>query len=80
MMIVEVPHSGVHWAEPVDISADEIIEGFEDGTIGMSSDHVNGISVGFADGSTHFISGSLSGEGVKALSTKAANDPFPTDS
>ena len=76
-MIVEVPSSGRHWAEPVDISADELIKQFEEGTIGETSDHLHGISFGFADGSVHFINESISPEVLKALTTKAGQEVIP---
>ena len=77
IMIVEVPSSGRHWAEPVDISADELIEQFEEGTISQAGNHPGGINVGFADGSGRFLSGSMSSDGVKAITTKNANDQVP---
>ena len=74
IMIVEVPSSGRHWAEPVDISADEIVKQFEEGTIGETSDHIHGISFGFANGSVHFIRDDIPTETLKALTTKNGNE------
>ncbi len=56
VMVVEVVNSGVHWAEPRDLSVDEALEGLKTGRgLRISSAHPGGICVLFADGAYHIL-------------------------
>jgi hypothetical protein len=51
VMLVEVVNSGVHWAEPRDLTVDEALEGLKTGKgVRISTAHSQFISVLFADG------------------------------
>jgi prepilin-type processing-associated H-X9-DG protein len=51
VMAVEVVDSGVHWAEPRDLTMDEALEGLKTGKgLRISSAHPGGINILFADG------------------------------
>jgi prepilin-type processing-associated H-X9-DG protein len=52
VVLVETVDSGVHWAEPFCISADQLLENMKNGEgARISSRHVQGVNVLFADGS-----------------------------
>jgi hypothetical protein len=51
VMLVEVANSGVHWAEPRDLTVDEALERMKTGNgLGISSSHPAIINILFADG------------------------------
>ena len=51
VMVIEVVNSGVHWAEPRDLTVEEAIEGLKTGKgLRISTAHPSVISVLFADG------------------------------
>jgi prepilin-type processing-associated H-X9-DG protein len=51
VMAIEVANSGVHWAEPRDLTVEEAIEGLKTGKgLRISTAHSNRINVLFADG------------------------------
>jgi hypothetical protein len=54
--VVEVVDSGVHWAEPRDLTVDEALEGLKTGKgLRISSAHPNVINVLFANGSVRAL-------------------------
>ncbi|MGA2797664.1 MAG: DUF1559 domain-containing protein [Thermoguttaceae bacterium] len=51
VLLVEVANSGVHWAEPRDITVDEALNRMKTGKgLGISSGHPSAINILFADG------------------------------
>ena len=55
-MAVEAVDSGVHWAEPRDLTVDEALEGLKTGKgLRISSAHPNCINILFADGSVRTL-------------------------
>ena len=55
-MAVEVVNSGVHWAEPRDLTVDEALEGLKTGKgLRISSAHPDCINILFADGSVRTL-------------------------
>ena len=56
VMLVEVANSGVHWAEPRDLTVDEALEGLQTGKgLRISAAHPFSINVLFADGTVHSL-------------------------
>jgi hypothetical protein len=55
IMLVETTASGINWAEPRDLDAKTITFGINDGSQGISGNHVRGCHILMADGSTHRI-------------------------
>ncbi|MGD0517053.1 MAG: DUF1559 domain-containing protein [Thermoguttaceae bacterium] len=56
VMVVEVVNSGVHWAEPRDITVDEALERMKTGKgLRISSPHPGGINLLFADGAVRTL-------------------------
>jgi prepilin-type processing-associated H-X9-DG protein len=75
IMIVEVAGSGIHWAEPRDLKADEIGYRTNDPDApGISSRHRGGAHVLFCDGSVWLLKDSLDPTTVKALTTIAGGE------
>ena len=56
VMAVEVVNSGVHWAEPCDLTVDEALERMKTGKgLRISTNHPSKINVLFADSSVHSL-------------------------
>ena len=56
VMAVEVVNSGVHWAEPRDLTVDEALEGLKTGKgLRISTAHPGCINILFADGSVRTL-------------------------
>jgi len=56
VMLVEVANSGVHWAEPRDLTVDEALDRMRSGTgLGISSGHPGIINVLFANGAVRLV-------------------------
>ena len=56
VMVVEVVNSGVHWAEPRDLTVDEALEGLQTGKgLRISTAHPFSINVLFADDTVHSL-------------------------
>jgi prepilin-type processing-associated H-X9-DG protein len=57
VMLLEIANSGMHWAEPCDISVDKALERMKTGKgLGISSGHPSVINILFADGSVRCLS------------------------
>jgi prepilin-type processing-associated H-X9-DG protein len=57
VMAIEVANSGVHWAEPRDLTVDEALERMKTGKgLGISSGHPNVVNILFADGTVRDMS------------------------
>jgi hypothetical protein len=73
IMVVEVTGANVHWAEPYDLGPQALtaaINSAADGTA-ISSVHVGGAHVVFADASVHFVADNVPPATVQALITKS---------
>jgi prepilin-type processing-associated H-X9-DG protein len=73
--LVEVANSGIHWMEPRDLemsSFDPTINSTSGRSI--SSNHVGGANVAFADGSVRCLSPHTSPEVLKAMLTTDVSD------
>jgi Protein of unknown function (DUF1559) len=66
LLLVEAQNPGVHWTEPKDL---DISEGVTPGPGGLSSWHVRGFHATTADGSTRYISESISPQTLQGLLT-----------
>jgi len=70
IMLVEVTGTGVHWAEPRDLNAEEIDFSINrDSGAGIGSPHPAVINVLFCDGTVRSLAKSTDPEKMKALST-----------
>ena len=68
IMIVEVTGSGIRWAEPRDLSVEEIRRGINDKSgKWISSHHPGGVNVAFCDGSVRFLSATIDRETLRRL-------------
>ena len=75
IMVVEVANSGINWAEPRDLDAEQISYRINDQTAaGISSDHPGGACVVMCDGSVHFLDNSTDPEVIKGMSTIAGGE------
>jgi hypothetical protein len=73
ILIVEVPNSGIAWAEPRDITIDELIDRLDKG----QSAHLHGFNVALCDGSIQLLPVDIDRETLRRLAT--ANDGNPVD-
>lgn len=82
MMIVEVPESGIHWAEPRDLDARQISFEVNSGPYGqeMGSFHPGGAVYATADGKTYFLPELTPPEYVEALTTINGGEAITPDS
>lgn len=75
LLVVESANAGVHWMEPRDLDAGQMtftVNG--PGGSEISSNHPGGAEAVFADGATRFISGSVSPQVLRALTTPAGGE------
>lgn len=73
--VVEIADSGIHWAEPRDLKADEMSYRINDpDQPSISSHHHGGAHAVFVDGSYQFLEDSTDPETVKALTTIAGGE------
>jgi prepilin-type processing-associated H-X9-DG protein len=75
LLVVEVANSGIHWMEPRDLHVLQMAPTINAKSgQGISSRHIGGAQVLFADGHVRFITDSLSGADLRALLTAHAGD------
>ena len=74
IMVVEVTGLGIQWAEPRDLEADKITFGINDGTGGISSNHIGGACVLNADGSVHFLSETTAPQAIQSMVNLSGED------
>ena len=78
IMLVETADSGIGWAEPRDLSADDLSMQINDGSgEGIRSYHPGGVNASFCDGSVHFLSDSLDREALRRMINR--KDGMPVD-
>jgi len=71
IIVVEIANSDIHWTEPRDLNFDEMSFKINDKTKpSISSHHVHGAMVLYADGSVHFLDESADPEELKKLLTE----------
>lgn len=75
VVIAEIADSDIFWAEPRDLSLDEMSLQINDKSQpSISSHHLHGAMVLFADGSVKFLDESTTPEQLRAMLTSEAND------
>jgi prepilin-type processing-associated H-X9-DG protein len=74
LLVVEVQGTGVHWAEPVDLDASNLMLPFSGGPNSPGSFHPGGINAAMADGSVRFLSDVIPPATINALITKDGNE------
>lgn len=74
VLLIEVERSGIHWAEPRDIAADDVSVGVNDdeGTC-ISSPHPDGAHILWSDGQVEFLSNSTPSDEVRRLLVRGAS-------
>ena len=79
-MVVEVADSGTWWAEPHDLSFDQMNFKINNSKRqGISSYHPGGVNVAFCDGSVRFLNDSTNPQLVKAMLTIDGGEPIPPE-
>jgi hypothetical protein len=75
IIVVEISDSDIHWTEPGDLNFDEMSFQINDGSKpSISSHHVHGAMVLYADASVHFLNESIDAEELKKLLTENLDD------
>jgi len=75
IMLVEVTESGIHWAEPRDLRAEDIDFMLEnDRGEGIGSAHPGGVNAAFCDGSVRFLPAEEDPDDIRAMSTIAGGE------
>jgi prepilin-type processing-associated H-X9-DG protein len=75
IIVAEIADSRILWTEPRDLKFSEMVSAInENSRYGISSHHVSGAIVLFADGHTEMLSNSLSPAEVRALVTSSGAD------
>ena len=74
LLVVEVRDTGVHWAAPVDLDADNLVLPFQGGPRSPGSWHPGGVNVVMCDGSVRFLSETTAPEVFRSLTTKAGGE------
>ena len=80
IMVVEVANSGIHWMEPRDLHVLQMAPGINPKSgQGISSAHVAGGNILFADGAVHFLPEDMPPEKIKAMLTIAGGEEVDLD-
>jgi len=75
IIVVEIADSDIHWTEPRDLNFDEMsIQINDKSKPSISSHHVHGAMVCYADGSVHFLDESTDPEELRKLLTENLED------
>jgi prepilin-type processing-associated H-X9-DG protein len=75
LMIVETCDSGIHWAEPRDITLENVVKHHENPNIpGVQSRHGGGANVSFCDGHQYWLRDDVDPKVLKALATIAGGE------
>jgi prepilin-type processing-associated H-X9-DG protein len=77
ILAVEVAGSGINWAEPRDLSLDDIRAGVNPpGGKGLRSGHPGGVNVAFCDGSVQLLPNSISPDTLRRLVLRNDGEPL----
>jgi prepilin-type processing-associated H-X9-DG protein len=80
IMLVEVADSGTWWAEPRDLSFDQVNFKINSSKRqGISSYHLGGINAAFCDGSVRFLNDSIPPQLLKAMLTIDGGEQVPAE-
>lgn len=75
VLLIETRDLDIHWAEPRDVTFDEVLARFSQGEpSGPGSYHPGGMNVLLSDGSTTFIANSIDPQVLRALLTPAGEE------
>jgi hypothetical protein len=70
ILVVEVVDSGIHWMEPRDLKLEDLpLAVNPESGKGISSNHIGGACICFADGAIHFLSNDLAAETLRKMIT-----------
>ncbi len=77
ILLVEVANSGIHWAEPRDLPWEQAMQGVNPPHVkfAISSGHLEGAHVAYADGSTRFLNNTMPVDELRARLTREAGEP-----
>jgi len=76
ILVVEVTGSGINWAEPRDLTLEELTYQLNDGSgKGISSKHTGGANILMADGSVRFLADSIDPETLRRLILRSDGSP-----
>ena len=76
ILVVEATNAGINWMEPRDLDASQMAFQINGSPTEISSHHPGGALAVFADGATRFLSQSITAQMLRALITKAGNEPI----
>ena len=74
ILVVETT-AGINWMEPRDLDANQMAFQINGSPTEISSHHPGGAQAVFADGATRFLSQSVTAQVLRALISKAGNEP-----
>lgn len=75
LLVVESAQAGINWMEPRDLDAGKMTFTINGPGGEISSNHPGGANAAMVDGSVRFISGSVSSQTLRGLSTPAGHEP-----
>jgi hypothetical protein len=80
ILLIEVANSGIHWLEPRDLKLEDLplVVNPKSGK-GISSNHVRGAHVCFADGSVHFLPNDLAADTLRKMILVNDGEEVPWD-
>jgi prepilin-type processing-associated H-X9-DG protein len=79
ILVIEVANSNINWAEPRDLTIDQIAQGINaPGGLGISSHHPGGVHALFADGHVEFLSENIDPKQlVRMFDIDPSDNPSP---